>query len=46
MDPSTFLAIIVIAAALLAVITVVKMVKIVPQQVEYVVERLASTAAP
>jgi len=39
-DPSTFLAIIVIAAALLAVITVVKMVKVVPQQVEYVVERL------
>ncbi|MFF5232166.1 SPFH domain-containing protein [Dactylosporangium sp. NPDC000521] len=40
MDPSVFLAVIVIAAALLAIVTVVKMVKVVPQQVEYVVERL------
>jgi regulator of protease activity HflC (stomatin/prohibitin superfamily) len=33
-------AIVVIAAALLFIVTVVKMVKVVPQQVEYVVERL------
>ena len=40
MDPSVLLAVLVIAAALIGIITVVKMVKVVPQQVEYVVERL------
>ncbi|MGI5244227.1 SPFH domain-containing protein [Dactylosporangium sp. CA-139066] len=40
MDPTAFLAVLVIAVALIGIITVVKSVKVVPQQVEYVVERL------
>ncbi|GAA0723679.1 SPFH/Band 7/PHB domain protein [Dactylosporangium roseum] len=40
MDPSVLVAVLVIIAALIGIITVVKSVKVVPQQVEYVVERL------
>ncbi|GAA2354056.1 SPFH domain-containing protein [Dactylosporangium salmoneum] len=40
MDPTVLLAVLVIAVALIGIITVVKSVKVVPQQVEYVVERL------